>query len=203
MKITDLKLLMETAKLYSENLVNKNLLVIYQDRKTKKFKYLEFVFYKSNFLHLTGVNFSGSTDYNMNSILFFDKCLNNELSLNDFTYRADGTTRLKLGILRDVVTIHKKAVMIGVYNHSKPSLFTEKIYGNNRVCLGSVMKENGYYVPNTALKEDIRNLVSEWQPIKAIYTKDIEETKYTSLTKSSKDFDPINLDDKIKKLINL
>lgn len=174
-KLNDLKLLIESAKIYNENLADKNLLVIYQDRITKKYLYLEFVFFKTNFLHLIGVNFVSSTDDNMKSELFFNKCLNNELSLSDFSYRSDGTTKLKLDILKQVVSIDKSAKMVGDYNHSRPALITDKITGNIHACIGSVLNESNYYVPNTALKEDIRNIVSKWHPIKAIYVKSIEE----------------------------
>lgn len=190
-KENDLKTLIETAKLYQENLADKNLLVIYQDRSTKKYLYVEFVFYKSNFLHLTGVNFKDSTDENMKSVLFFNKCINNELSLNDFTYRSDGTTRMKLDILREIVSINKTATMIGDYNQSRPTLITDKISGSVSACMGAVLNEKNYYVANTALKEDLRNVVSEWHPIKAIYVKNIDEKKYNiaNYTRYAKDFD--------------
>lgn len=199
------KLILASAKRYQDNLVGKNMLVIHQNRTTKKYLKTEFVFYSSNFLHFTGVDYRASTVNNKKSDLFFNKCINNELSLSDYQYRDDGTTRLKLDVLAEVVNIHKVATMIGDYNNSRPKLVTDKLYGNIRASIGAVATEDNYFVPNTALKEDIRNIVSDWQPIKAIYIKDIGDEKYhfKNCTKISKDFDLELLDETIRELLIL
>ena len=48
-----LREIIESVKIYNENLLNKNLLFIYKDNK--KFSYIETKFLKSNFYHLTGL----------------------------------------------------------------------------------------------------------------------------------------------------
>lgn len=204
-RVKDIELIMESARLYQENLADKNLLVIYLDRLTNKYVHVEFIFYKSSFLHLTGVIYKGSTSDNQKSVQFLDKCLSNKLSLDEVAFRSDGTTRLKLEILRDVVSIHKHATMIGDYNKNRPTLLTEKVYGNCRVCVGTVRNKGDYYVPNTALREDIRKIVSYWNPIKAILIKSIKEKKYnlSDLAKKSNDFNQGLMTEEIAKLINV
>lgn len=197
-----LNILLESAQKYKENLSNKNLLVIYEDRIRKKNCCVEFLFLDSNFLHLTGVVFRESNIKNKKSILFFDTCLKKKLSLDDFDMRPDGTTRLKLDILSQVVSINTCATMIGEYNNAKVSLISDKICGNERASVGSILESN-FYIPNTALKEDIRNIVKVANPIKAIYTKDVLDEKYSLLTKKSKDFDFENLDPLIKENIEI
>ena len=58
------------------------------------------------------------------------------------------------------------------FNGSKPKLYTEKLTGNTLGCMGLV-KKGSYYVPITALKEDIRDLVIEKERIIAIFSKRI------------------------------
>ena len=99
MKLSDFNLILRAARQYAENLVNRNLLVIYKHRTLKTFQYIEFEFYESNFMHLTGVKFSESSKTSKKSILFYNRCINNELRLEDVSYSKDGTTKLKLDIL--------------------------------------------------------------------------------------------------------
>lgn len=202
-KINDLRTIFLASKKYKTNLMNKNLLIIYEDRETKIYHKEEFAFYDSNFLHLTGVEYSKSTNRNKNSILFFNQCLTNELRIEDISYKKDGSTRLKIEILDNIVSMHKEATMIGNFNKSRITLFTDKICGSVRACMGAVKNEYNYYVPNTALKEDVRKLVDKWYPIRAIYVKNIKDAKYTELSKSSKDYDLSKLPKEVADLIDL
>ena len=68
---------------------------------------------------------------------------------------------------------------------------------------GCGKNEYNYYVPNTALKEDVRKLVDKWYPIRAIYVKNIKDAKYTELSKSSKDYDLSKLPKEVADLIDL
>lgn len=202
-KINDLRTIFLAAKNYESNLLNKNILVIYEDRKTKKYLKEEFIFFDLNFLHLTGVEYTKSTNKNKNSAQFFYQCLANELKIEDFSYKKDGSTRLKIEVLNNIVSVHKEATMIGNFNKSRITLFTDKICGSVRACMGAVKNDNNYYVPNTALKEDVRRLVDEWYPIRAIYIKSIKDKKYSILSRVSKDYDSSKLSKEIALLIEL
>ena len=60
-------------------------------------------------------------------------------------------------MLPEMVNIHKIARMIGSYDQSKVLLYTERLVGSVRGCMGFVT-EGDYYVPNTVLREDIRKI---------------------------------------------
>lgn len=173
-----IKIITSCAKEYHNNLENNNLLFIFGTQQ--KTDYFEAAFLPKNFLHLTGVelvssSFSGSSD-------FYNKCLNGQLSPHDFSFAPNGTTDMKLMILPQLMKIHKSAKMIGDYNFSKSLLYTEKLAGNISACLGFV-RDDKYYIPNTALKEDIRDItIKPQQRILAIYKKSILQRFYTNLS---------------------
>lgn len=43
------------AKQYQEKLLNKKLIIIYRERQSNSIQYIEVIFYKRNFQHLTGL----------------------------------------------------------------------------------------------------------------------------------------------------
>ena len=175
-----IKIILECAKLYNKNLSNKNIMFVCRNKKQQLFAF-EVLFLPRNFLHLTGVKITNK-DIN-SSIKFYRACLNNKLSISDFKYSEDGTTIIKLRILKQVMNLHKVSKMFGEYNHTKPYLFTEKATGNVVACIGFI-DESGFYVPNTALKEDIRDITTEDSRSTIIYTfvKNVEEKLYSNLT---------------------
>lgn len=65
------------AKLYQQNLENKNVMFIY---KEEEIKYIETKFTKSNFLHLTGVKILNE---NIKANSFYDRCIKNRISETD------------------------------------------------------------------------------------------------------------------------
>lgn len=202
-RIKDLKIIIDCANLYNENLVGKNLLVIYINRETNVYSYVELVFFKNNYLHMTGVEFVQSSPGNQKAGLFFSKCLNNKLTTQEIMHRSDGNTSLKLNILKEIVNIHKSARMIGDFNEGHTTLLTEKMVGNVRACMGAVLKDD-YYVPNTILKKDIRDIVIVSHPVKSMYIKGIQEPKYSvcNQTMMAKNFSFDNLPKDIKVLFD-
>ena len=81
--------------------------------------------------------------------------------------------------------IDKKARIVGDYNSQKLYLSTDKLIGNINMCLGFI-KENNYYIANTALKEDIRNIVEEQGRIVLILKKNIKDKKYNEILYKNK-----------------
>lgn len=168
-----LRTIISCARQYDENLNNKNLMFIYKN--DKNIDKIETVFLPRNFMHLTGVKLKNGRK---GSVDFYKACLKNRLSLSDFELSKDGTTEMKLSILPKLMNIKTSAKMIGEYNNSKSILITEKIIGNTHSCIGFI-KENGYYIPNTALKEDARNLmIGKSNQILLIYEKSIKDKTY-------------------------
>ena len=100
-----LKILKESAIKYKENLKDKNLLIIYKERT--EIKYIEILFLARNFMHLTGVKCNDKNGKNMKANQFYQACLNNKLSYKDIIIKQNGTTKLKLDILSQLININK------------------------------------------------------------------------------------------------
>ena len=161
---------------------NKNLLFLFGSQQ--KTDFFESVFLPRHFLHLTGVEISegkffGSSD-------FYNKSLKSQLSLNDFSLASNGTTEMKLSILPQLMKIYRSAKMVGDYSFTKSVLYTEKLVGNVTASLGFV-RDDKYYIPNTALKEDIRDITIKPQSrILAILRKSVEQSHYEEICYTAK-----------------
>lgn len=180
-----LKTILKCCKLYHCNLENKNVMFIVQDKR-KDIHYIEMLFLASNFLHLTGINIinekiKSSTD-------FYNLCLKNQITISDFKFSSNGTTSIKLQILPQIIQIQKTCKMIGDYNNTKLYLSTQKLVGNVNICMGFVKKGN-YYIQNTALKEDIRNITTEQSKVIAIMVKNTKDIKYKEITYLNKNIE--------------
>lgn len=136
-------------------------------------------FLANNFKHLTGIKCKKTKS----SIEFYKQCLNNKLSYKDIEVKLNGTTRLKLEILPQLVNIGRNAKLVANYDNSKINLYTEKIIGNVRCCIGFIKKEK-YYLPNTIIKQDIREIAEKntINRIVVILEKNIKDKKYKSIT---------------------
>lgn len=192
-----LNIVLNCSKIYHKNLENKNVIFIYQ-KEYNKYEYIETNFFPHNFLHLTGLNLIKNRI--KSSVDFYNLCLRNNLSTADFEFKSNATTQKKLEILPSIMQIDKKARMIGNYNSQKVYLLTEKLIGSVNMCLGFV-KENNYYIANTALKEDIRNIVEEQERIFLVLKKNIKDSKYNEIVYKNKNIDSRKLDEIINKLI--
>ena len=118
-------------------------------------EYAEVNFPKNNFLHLTGINYSGSAS------AFYRAAMNNKLNPKTLVYK-NGTTILKLEVIRSLVKLPETARWIGDFDGSGVKLHTEMLAGNTCGCMGFVRAENSdLFVPNTALKGDIRDVVTQ------------------------------------------
>lgn len=183
------------AEQYRENLANKNLLFICQDRH-KKINTIEFSFDASNFLHLTGLKVkkykykSNNEDDAISAKTFYEKCLAHRLSVNDFEFAKDGTTQPKLEVLPRLISKNLSATMIGDYNSRNPKLMTDKLAGNTAACMGFVTTGSANrYVPNTVLKIDIRDYISNQMRVIAVYRKPMDVDLYNEITYCAKKID--------------
>lgn len=112
-----IKKLKENARIYKENLQNTNLLILYN--KNNKIEYIEMLFLSRNFMHLTEVRTIESNGKYKKANQFYKECLNNKLSCKNIIIKEDGTTKLKLDIISDLVNIDKKCKMTGICDNSK------------------------------------------------------------------------------------
>jgi hypothetical protein len=178
-----LRIVTSCAKQYRDNLENKNLKFVFSNNGAEE--YFESLFLPRHFLHLTGVQLLAQ---HMKSSDYYNLCLKGNLPLSAFNLYPNGTTEMKLSVLPQIMNIHKTAKMIGDYNDSKSLLVTEKIVGTITACLG-FQKDGNYYVPNTVLREDIRDVTATPQKrILAILRKDIKAKSYTECTYAAKGY---------------
>ncbi len=177
-----LSILFICAEKYKTNLLNYSLLFIYAD-KHSKISYLEVTFDKSNFLHLTGCKTKLSASD------FFKRCVNKRLSTKDFKSSDDGTTELKLQILPSLMEINLSANCIGDFNNNRPKLYTEKLAGNVKGCMGFKQNSSGRYIPNTVLNTDIRNEVISPMRILVTYRKSQIDKEYKDIVYKAKNID--------------
>ena len=134
-----IRIITSCARQYDDNLKNKNLVFLFDD-SSNGVAYIETLFLRRNFMHLTGVVPSGK---GMRSTDFYDISMRGQLSPRHFELHKDGSSDLKLSVLSMIMNIHKTAKMVGDYNLTKSLLITEKIVGTVTACLGFV-RENGF-----------------------------------------------------------
>lgn len=195
-----IKIITSCAKEYHENLEGRNLLFIYGTFKSPE--YFEATFGSENFCHLTGM----VRTQKFSAEQFYQRCLRGKLNPFHIDFRKNGTTEMKLRILPRLMTIDKTATMIGTYNNSKSFLVTDKLAGNVNACMGFITKGgHAYYMPNTALDEDIRAIsVRPLKRVFAVLKKDIKDKKYTSLSYIARNvsLDDISMPEELSVLIN-
>ena len=179
-----IRIITECAKRYHENLERQNILFMFGSPQLPE--YFEVAFLPRNFLHLTGVELTGNRF--KSSVDFYDRCLKERLNPSDFSMPPFGMSDVKLTVLPQLMSIHKTAKMVGDYNGSKPVLVTDKLAGNVTACMGFVL-DSRYYMPNTALKSDIRDLVGQFKRIIAIFRKPIRSPTYAELCYTAKGLD--------------
>ncbi len=186
-KSTALKIIYSCVKEYEKNLRDKTFLFVWEGHGKRG--YQEVAFYDSNFMHLTGVKLQGKNIDGPKH--FYENCLKNEVSLNDFTLCPRGTSELKLRVLPTLINIQHNAKMFCTYTGSRFNLQTDKLIGGTRGFLGFVKDayhKEGFYVPNTAMNADIRSEGDPIYKIVSIFSKHLMEDKYSVNRYTSKDY---------------
>lgn len=180
-----LSIIVKCANIYQRQLLNNNVLFVCYDKQHNKYECFEAAFIAGNFCHMTGVVCRDG----LHPKDFYQKCIEHRLSIDDFEFRGDGTTEMKLSVLPEVIKIHTSSRMTGEFTHTGIQLYTEKITGGTKGCMGFV-KDKNYYAPNTVLKEDIRDITrSPQHRIVATFIKKIKDEKYDLLSYTAKKFD--------------
>ena len=112
-----------------------------------------------------------------------------------FDFKKDGTTEQKFMVLPSLFNLKFGYKMIGEYNYSKKLLYADKLCGGVHGCIGFVQdKHCQYYVPDTSLQEDIRNLIIQPYKIIAILEKQITDKLYSTIIDQNKNVNLVNLD---------
>lgn len=78
------------------------------------------------------------------------------------------------------------AKMVGNYDGNNPKLYTERLVGNVRACIGFTKTSNQINVPNTVLNVDLRTISNMPLRVIATYRKRYTDTSYSELVYNSK-----------------
>ncbi|GHV34678.1 hypothetical protein FACS1894187_05770 [Synergistales bacterium] len=169
------------ALLYLYNLSCKNIMFV--SNNNNQSAYFESSFLPHNFLHLTGVSLTPDKTIGLDKSTFLQFAAEDRVSPNHINFATDGTTKMKLSVLPNLMNIHQTAKMIGEYKYKNLTsrIVADKVAGTVTSALG-FKDVHGIYVPNTALKEDVRNITNNRQQVLAIFVKSHNEEKYTHLT---------------------
>lgn len=194
------------AKQYQQNFLNKELIIIYRDRQCNNIRYIEVIFHERNYQHLTGLELidSNGNVLNNQSRNFFRKCIENKLGLDEFRFKKDGTTHLKLEALPVLMDVTKITKITGDYNDVRPYLFVDKVMGGVNFCLG-LSREGSVYVPSSALLEDIRKLTEAPSQVLVIMEKNIATDIYSIVKHVAKglNLNTVKLPEQINSMIQL
>lgn len=202
-----LRIIIATAKEYAKMLEGLNYLFIFRDRTSNEIEYFESVFLPRNYQHLTGVEFLDTAgNLQKNSVFFYHKCIDNILAEDEFRFKEDGTTPLKLEALPKLVQFLRFSKMTALYNGIGPKLMVDRVAGTTNYCLGFI-KDGDYFVPSSCLLEDIRKLGDNPSQILAIMSKKANQSEpiYKEIRYVAKGV-PLNklkLSDELSRLISL
>ncbi len=185
-KAEAIQIITSCSKEYERELANMSLLFIISD-KFSNYHTVELHFLRHNFLHLTGIKLKPFDDSGVKFTpnLFYNKCLDGKLKPTDFTFAENGTTRLKLDVLPNIVNKNLSATMSANYINKSLVLSTSKLVGNTCACVGLINKK-GIYYPNTLLKEDIRKFSKDTNTIVATFRKNLSDKIYSECVYENK-----------------
>ncbi|MDE6728734.1 MAG: hypothetical protein K2J80_12475 [Oscillospiraceae bacterium] len=163
-KLNAIATLHKAANLFEKYFCHKKLLVIHNNLISPHC--IEVSSEPTGFLHLTGliVNknslFRDISDKDANfRRVFYEKCLDGRITINDFDFDSKGEAELKLKVIVNTLTPRSNAKMLGDYNGQRLYFKSHKLMGSESSYLGLFKDEKGYYAVSSVMNDDIRNNV--------------------------------------------
>ncbi len=172
--------IVKSQKEFEKNLKNKKLMFIYE-KYDKEIGEEEIFFPTTCFYHLTGINAYDSNDKLLNSYKFYKLLQDGGIDESKLETKNE-KTYYKLEVLPQLMKIDRAANMIGNFTGHSLFLQTNKLIGNVNACMGFIKNEQNIYVPNTALKIDIRDISNDRKKIIAVLKKEINDKLYKNVT---------------------
>lgn len=129
------------AQLYQEIFVNYEYLVLSKAYTDKDYYIIRCE--RDNYMHLIGVNSSLSAN------LFFEKCFNSTLDINDFDFIKNGQDEMMIkGYVRKKIN-----ALPEMMNMFQENLFTEERFIKNHICCSFATSNNSFTVGFTDTKK--------------------------------------------------
>ena len=186
-KKSALKIIIEAARNYDSYLNRKNFLIVYQEGQ--EVKYTEVGFRDMNFLHLTGVNTKISAQK------FYEYCIANRLSENDFEIDKEGKVQRKLMVLPYLHELLYHNCIIGEFINSGIMIKADYFVGDTKLVLSvGFRREHENDIPVTLYSGDVRKLTNPTNKVLAIFVRSFPDGIYKKATYISKDVELDDLD---------
>lgn len=187
------KSICESAKLYKEKLVGKTFIYVLEDGR-----FIEVMFLKRNFKHLTGVESSLSAND------FYSKAAKNQLAFSQVRFSSEHPHRLAAKKVKHLSNISEMAVNeLFVLEEITTETRTYR-FGTTDMNLTLCLDEdsnNSLLVPTSLRAEDCFSKSKEVYSVTRIYSKQNDEKKYSTLVYS--DDTEQEFSDELKALIEL
>lgn len=197
-KTKAIDIIVKAANNYKLYLQDKVFLIIYKENVVTKT--VEVEFRDSHFLHLTGVHTK------LSAKRFYEKCINQRLSVEDFELENGGKTQQKLTVLPFLHELLYNNCMIGNFINSGIYIKADYFVGNTKTIL-SIGFRYGKRVdfPVTLYKEDVRKLSHPTNKVLAIFARDFKQKTYIKCIYLSKGqiISKLPIDEDIKSLIDI
>ncbi len=197
-----IKIVTRCAKVYDQELKNRNLLFVYM--VNDNVCYYEVSFYSTSYMHLTGLksatssqsatfvtNGTGKNSNGLSPEKFYQNCLDNKLNAKDIAFPGGFSTPytfLKLDVIESVINKNLSAIAIGDFPTHK-TLWADFAVGNDTACLAFVCKKgsNGGYVPISLLNGSYIKNIQNPAKILITYRKNMADQKYSEIVYVGKD----------------
>ena len=165
---------------YNKYLKNNQFLFVYKNQ-LRSYKYFILKFERNNFLHLTGLKYKGKPNK------FYSELENQKLSYKLVSIRKDGTTRLKLDVLKQLRQITITPTQVGNFSADGVRLSLDKVVGKTSGLLTLGLKQDGkHFIPNSLLKIDAKKLSNKLYPIALVMKAPYNCNKFSEITYQSK-----------------
>lgn len=156
--------ILENAKKYQSQLLDKSILFIYQN-VSRKVEYIQAKFTKNNFKHLTGIQ------SDLQPSEFFNNCINRSLGID--TYKPTPNTPLKLSVFGVLLQLPFISATIGEFNGINEKLQFDIVVAKHQMVLGLIKGNSNFYFPITLLKEGNHyNYMKSQHPILMTFIRD-------------------------------
>lgn len=170
--------ILKSAKLYKQELLGKDILVI--AKRENKLESYTIQFKDYHYKHFTGV------DSKLTASTFFSKALTNRLHVDEFIAKDSFLIEKKMKVLENAMKFPYSAKMIGDFNYSGIKIEADMGAGNLQYVMAFRNNKDSSFYPVSLLEEDIRKSAQPSSPIVAILRKKKEDVLYDEITYISK-----------------
>ena len=174
----------DSAREYEKELSKTKFLLLCRNIKTNEMDCFEIRFPRYAFLHLTGFELSAQSALK-SARDFYNACLEKKLSKKDLLIKDMAYTDKKLTVLPQLINFARYSKMSVVFDGGRPLLRCDKVVGTTNFSIGLDLKKD-FYIPVSCLNEDVRNFGKDIFRVLAIFSANLDDTKYLRIRNIAK-----------------